>query len=230
VRNLSVRSVEAEQMDSADLDPETYAEVLRDLAQVNRVTFSGRPTLSFLDRATAGARRIKLLDVGYGHGDMLRRIGRWAERRGITADLVGIDLNPNSAAVARAATPPELIVDYRTGDYQDLAGEEFDIVLSSFVAHHMSEAELVRFLCFMEDEATRGWLVNDLHRHRFAYHGYPLLARLMGWHRIVRQDGQLSIARAFRPADWRQLLATAALPEAQVVRRFPFRLCVERIR
>jgi 2-polyprenyl-3-methyl-5-hydroxy-6-metoxy-1,4-benzoquinol methylase len=217
-------------MDSAELDPATYSDVLRDLAQVNRITGSARPTLAFLERAAAGARRIRVLDVGYGHGDMLRRIARWAKRKGITTELVGIDLNPNSAAVAIAATPPEMAIDYRTGDYQDLGGEDYDVILSSFVAHHMSDAELLRFLCFMEDEASRGWMVNDLHRHRFAYLGYPVLARLMGWHRIVRQDGQLSIARAFRPADWQALLATAAIPEAQVVRRFPFRLCVERIR
>jgi hypothetical protein len=84
----------------------------------------------------------------------------------------------------------------------------------------------------MEDEAGRGWLVNDLHRHRFAYSGYPLLCRIMGWHRIVREDGQLSIARSFRPAEWRAILEDAGIPRnaARVVRRFPFRLCVERLR
>jgi 2-polyprenyl-3-methyl-5-hydroxy-6-metoxy-1,4-benzoquinol methylase len=228
---LDTRSRQAEQMDSADLDAATYAIVLRDLAAVNRVTMSGRPTLSFLDRAVGAAKRLKVLDVGYGQGDMLRRIARWAKKRGIAAELVGIDLNANSAPTARAATPPDMRIDYRTGDYADLAGGGFDIVLSSFVTHHMSEPELLAFLAFMEAESVRGWLVNDLHRHRFAYAGYPVLARLMGWHRIVRQDGQLSIARSFRPADWHELLARAGLDGvAQVLRRFPFRLCVERIR
>jgi hypothetical protein len=75
-------------------------------------------------------------------------------------------------------------------------------------------------------------MVNDLHRHRFAYHGFPLLARLAGWHRIVREDGQLSVARSFRPAEWHALLDAAGLDQsgARVVRRFSFRLCVERIR
>ncbi|MDB5689494.1 MAG: type 11 methyltransferase [Sphingomonas bacterium] len=228
---LAVRSGGPEQMDSADLDPATYAIVLRDLARVNRVTMSGRPTLSFLDRAVGTARHIRVLDVGYGQGDMLRRISRWAARRGIGAELIGIDLNANSAPAARAATPPEMRIDYRTGDYADLAGDGFDMILSSFVAHHMSEAELAAFLAFMEAESARGWLVNDLHRHRFAYAGYPLLARLMRWHPIVRQDGRLSIARSFRPGDWHALLARAGLADvARVVRRFPFRLCVERIR
>jgi SAM-dependent methyltransferase len=228
---LAVRSTAAEQMDAADLDPATYAIVLRDLARVNRVTMAARPTLSFLDRVAGNARRLRVLDVGYGQGDMLRRIAAWADRRGIAAELVGIDLNPNSEAAARAATPAERRIDYRTGDYADLAGGGFDVVLSSLVAHHMSDAELFAFLAFMEAEAARGWLVNDLHRHGFAYAAYPLLARLMGWHRIVREDGQLSIARSFRPADWHALLARAGRGDvARVVRRFPFRLCVERIR
>lgn len=218
-------------MDADDLDADTYAAVLADLARVNRITLAGRPTLRFLDRVARETGRLKLLDVGYGHGDMLRRIARWAERRGIAAELVGVDLNPRSAAVARAATPPGMTIDFRTGDYAGLAGQGFDVVLSSLVAHHMSEPELTAFLKFMEAQASRGWLVNDLHRHGFAYHGYPLLAAAMGWHPIVRADGRTSIARAFRPAEWRVLLARAGVADkARIVRRFPFRLCVERTR
>lgn len=216
-------------MDAADLPPATYARILRDLARVNRLTLARRPTLAFLARALGATRRFRLLDVGFGHGDMLRSIAHWARSRGIAAELVGIDLNPNSAPAARAATPPDLPITFRTGDYRALEGP-FDYVVSSLVAHHMQDAELVGFLRFMEDRAGRAWLVNDLHRHLFAYAGYPMLARLMGWHRIVREDGALSIARSFRPADWHELLGAAGIADAAVVRRFPFRLCVERIR
>ena len=94
----------------------------------------------------------------------------------------------------------------------------------------MSEAELIDFLRFMEANATAGWLVNDLLRHGFAYRGFPLLARIAGWHPIVRHDGTLSIARAFRPIEWTPLLAAAEIHNARVFRAFPFRLCVERLR
>ena len=227
---LRDRWLAEEQMDAADLPADTYAAVLADLAKVNVLTMSARPTLSFLHRALAGRTRFRLLDVGYGEGDMLRAIARWAGKRGITADLVGIDLNPNSAATARAATPAGMAIDYRTGDYADLAGGGWDFVVSSFVTHHMSVAQIHAFLRFMETESAMGWMVNDLHRHRFAWHGYPMLARLMRWHRIVREDGRLSIARSFRPAEWGTMLAAAGIADAQVVRRFPFRLCVERVR
>ncbi|TVV75399.1 methyltransferase domain-containing protein [Sphingomonas solaris] len=227
---LADRSRQSEQMDEADLPAADYAAVLADLAKVNRLTLAARPTLGFVRRALAGRRRLRLLDVGYGQGDMLRSIARLAAQHGIAADLVGIDLNPNSAPAARAATPAAMPIDYRTGDYADLASEGWDCIVSSLVTHHMDEAEIDAFLRFMEREAAVGWMVNDLHRHRFAYAGYPLLAGLMRWHPIVRADGRLSIERAFRPADWRVMLAAAGIEGAAVVRRFPFRLCVERLR
>ena len=206
MRSLADRTIAEEQMDAADLPPDVYRQVLANLAQVNAMTMAARPTLAFLGRALAGRKRFRLLDVGFGHGDMLRHIAVWAKRRGIVAGLVGIDCNPNSATVAAAATDPGFPIDYRTGDYRDLAGEGFDVIASSLVAHHMSRPELIDFLRFMEREAQAGWIINDLHRQRFPYLGFPLLARLMGWHRIVREDGQLSIARAFRAAEWHELI------------------------
>lgn len=230
--SLAARAIADEQMDAPDLPAETYRQVLADLAKVNRATFSARPTLAFLKRALGDRRRFKLLDVGFGQGDMLRAIARWAEGRGVVADLVGVDLNPNSEIMAREATDPASPIRYLTGDYRDRAGEGWDFVVSSLVAHHMTPPELDAFLRFMEREAAVGWMVNDLHRHWLAYHGFPWLARLAGWHRIVREDGQLSIARSFRRADWRGLLEKAGVDRsgAKVVGRFPFRLCVERIR
>jgi hypothetical protein len=104
------------------------------------------------------------------------------------------------------------------------------VVLSSLVAHHMTRDELIAFLRFMEREARIGWLVNDLHRHRLSHWGFPILARTMRWHRIVREDGTLSIARSYRPDEWPPLLAAAGIEGALVHRAFPFRLCVERLR
>jgi 2-polyprenyl-3-methyl-5-hydroxy-6-metoxy-1,4-benzoquinol methylase len=228
---LAVRSRRDEQMDAVDLDPAVYEKVLHDLARVNRWTFTAHPVLAFMKRAIGNRKAFRLLDVGFGDGDILRAIARWARRRGIQADLVGVDLNEKSVRAARAATPPGLPVDYRAGDYLDQQGP-FDFVISSQVTHHMTDAQLQTFLRYMESEARMGWLVCDLHRHGFAHWGFPILARLMLVHRIVREDGQLSIARSFRPAEWQALLAEAGIPPdaARIVRRFPFRLCVERIR
>lgn len=226
---LERRAIAEELMDADDLAPETYAAVVGDLAKVNVVTMAARPTLDFLQRGTKGRTHFKLLDVGFGDGDMLRRIARWAARRGIAAELVGIDLNPRSALAAAAHTPADIPIRYITGDYAGLAGQGWDFVVSSLVAHHMDHSQLIAFLHFMAAESERGWLVNDLHRHGFAHRGFPLLATLARWHPIVRHDGTLSIARSYRPAEWPPILAEAGV-SARVYRTFPFRLCVEHLR
>jgi 2-polyprenyl-3-methyl-5-hydroxy-6-metoxy-1,4-benzoquinol methylase len=228
--HLHARRQAEELMDQPVLDAGTYRDVLADLARVNRITLAHRPTLAFLKRTVGARRTFRLLDVGFGDGDMLRAIARWAHVHGIEAELTGIDLNPRSLAAAQAKPSPGAPICYLTGDYASLAREGWDCVISSLVAHHMSEAELVAFLTFMEAEARSGWFVNDLHRHRFAYATWPLLAGLMGWHRIVRLDGHTSIARSFRPPEWHGLLVRAGITQARVYRQFPFRLCVERLR
>lgn len=225
---LAVRAIAEERMDAEDLSAAEYAAVIADLAKVNRWTMAARPTLSFVATATAG-RPFRLLDVGFGHGDMLRAVAADAARRGQSCELVGIDLNPRSEPAARAATPAHLPIRYLTGDYEDLGAEPWDLIVSSLVAHHMTHAQLVAFLRFMDRHARMGWLVNDLHRHAFPHWGFPVLATLMRWHPIVKADGTLSIARSYRPAEWPPILQEAGV-KARVYRAFPFRLCVERKR
>ena len=203
--SLAQRTIAEERMDAEDISASDYAAVIGDLAKVNWWTMAARPTLSFVKRATRD-RPFRLLDVGFGHGDMLRRIARWADRRGQTCELVGVDLNPRSEPAARAATPPHLPIRYVTGDYRELAGEPWDLIVSSLVAHHMTHEQLVLFLRFMDATARMGWLVNDLHRHRLPHLGFPVLATLMRWHPIVKADGTLSIARSYRPGEWPPIL------------------------
>ena len=224
--SLRHRAEGPELMDADDFDADVYAAVVADLARVNRVTLAARPTLAFLDRVAQRGKRLRLLDIGFGDGDMLRRIERWAAKRNVPVELVGIDLNPRSERAACAHTPAGSAIRYVTGDYADMGGG-WDAAISSLVAHHMTEAELVAFLRWMQDHAA-SWLVNDLHRHGFAYASWPLLATLARWHPIVRADGHLSIARSFRPQEWPPLLAEAGIGDARIYRAFPFRLCVER--
>jgi 2-polyprenyl-3-methyl-5-hydroxy-6-metoxy-1,4-benzoquinol methylase len=229
--DFSVRADQAELMDADDLDPAIYAALIADLARVNTITLARPPTLAWLAQATRGVDSFSLVDVGFGHGDMLRAIAGWAQRNGKTARLVGVDLNPRSAPVARTATDPALGIDYRTGD---AAALDFapDFIVSSLVAHHMGNAELIGFLRWMEATAARGWFINDLHRHRVAWAGFRLLAGVLRWHPIVRHDGALSVRRAFVRSDWDRLLLAADLAQPPVAVRWhlPFRWGVGRVR
>jgi len=217
-------------MDTECADFADYARCLGDLARVNVVTRTHQPILRWLARETQGCSAMSLLDVGCGHGDLLRRIRRWGDRRGLKARLIGVDRNPWSIRAARAATPSDAGITYDTADVFDYVPEPVEFIVSSQFAHHLADDQVVAFIRWMELHAVRGWFIADLHRHWLPYFGFPLLARLARWHRFVRLDGQVSIARAFTAADWRTLIKAADLTPADVEVRWnvPFRYGVAR--
>jgi SAM-dependent methyltransferase len=234
--DLRRRSPETELMDTESVDIEEYRRCLQDLAAVNTVTLTRRPILRWLARVMPQVgpdEPVSLIDVGYGYGDVLRAIRLWSRRRARVLDLVGLDLNPMSEPIARAATAPDMAIDFRTGDvFTAELGRRFDFVVSSQMTHHLSDEALVAFIQWMERTAVRGWFIGDLHRHAIPLHAFGLLARLAGWHRFVRHDGPVSIARSFRRQDWQRLLAAAGLGPAAVEIHWhmPFRLCVSRVK
>lgn len=229
--SLATRSTEVERMDTDCADYDDYARCLADLAKVNRVTLTHRPLVRWLARETTGLASFSLLDVACGHGDLLRTVHRWCRRRGVQASLAGIDLNPWSTRAAMAATPSDVPITWHTGDvFAFQPAQPYDFIVSSQFTHHLSDAEVLAFIAWMERHAGRGWYIADLHRHWLSYYGFGLLALAAGWHRFVRSDGRISIARSFVPADWHRLTRDAGLdPAAARIRRhLPFRLCVAR--
>ena len=218
--------------------PEVLEGCLRDLAVMNRLTMSYRSTLGFLARVrlrVGSGRPVHVVDVGSGYGDMLRVVWRWARRRRWPVRLTGIDMNPVTEGIAREATRaagmPEGAIAWRTGDATEEVKEP-DVVISSLVTHHMRDEEVVGFLRWMEAHARVGWMVNDLERQPGPARGFVVLARVMRWHPFLHHDGPVSFRRAFRVEDWEELLRRAGVPAgaARVVKRFPARMCVERLR
>ena len=213
---------------------EDFRACLIDLAQVNRLTLASRPTLHWLDRLVAAhppTEPLRIVDVGFGFGDMLRRVARWATRRGIAVQLTGIDLNPHAARAAREFTSANVAIDWITGDAFSYT-EPADVILSSLFTHHLSEPDVVRFLAWMDSVARRGWFINDLVREKTPLQLFTVLSRLARWHRFVRHDGPVSFRRSFREADWQRMLSAAGIPLAATTlqRWTPGRLCVGRLR
>ncbi len=201
----SQRSFEQELIDDPALPEADFAAAIDDLAKVNFWLRGHAPTLSFLQRNASDLKRFTLLDVGAGQGDTLRAIERWAGKRGIDARLTGIDLAAGGAlASGRAGTGATYVV----GDVFDHEAR-YDFIVSSLFTHHLSDADIVRFLKWMQAHAKRGWHINDLHRHPLAHMSYTQLARVMRWHPIVQHDGRMSVRRAFAREDWKRLLSEA---------------------
>jgi SAM-dependent methyltransferase len=231
--DFSRRATTPEWMDTHDVTPADFADCLRDLEVVNRLTRAVPPTLAFLQAATITwprGRSIRVLDCGYGQGGMLRAVHRWALARGFHPVLTGVDLNPRSRIAAVLATPAGMAIDWRTGNIFDEPDDAHDFVISALFAHHLDDAGVARFVAWMERTAAAGWFVNDLHRHWLAWGGFWLLARLAGWHRFVRHDGPLSVRRAFVRREWQAVLGDCGISAARIRWHLPFRLCIARVK
>lgn len=231
--DLRRRSRAPELMDADDVDLAAYTACMADLATVNTVTLARGPTLAFVADAlkhTPGV--LTILDVGFGAGDMLRSVARLVKKQGREARLIGIDLNPRSAPAARGMTGPDVTIEWRTGDAFTLPRQDTpDLIISSLVTHHMDDDEIVAFVRWMDGTARRGWFINDLHRHALAWYGFTAMSAVARWHRFVRHDGPLSVARSFRRPEWERYLSQASVAGTAKIRwRFPFRYCVERAR
>ncbi|ADV81245.1 methyltransferase domain-containing protein [Terriglobus saanensis] len=214
---------------------EDFRGCLRDLSQVNYLTLAYRPTMHWL-KQIARVRRgqtLHIVDVGCGGGDMLRRIEGWAVKEGVRVRLTGIDLNPHSARVAREFTAATSRIEWITGDAFSYAPQQpIDCIVSSLFTHHLPDAEIVRFLAWMERMAVRGWFINDLSRAKVPYYAFKVLATAAHWHRFVRNDGPISIRRAFSPEDWQRYLCAAEIGVSSISIESwkPARLCVSRVK
>ena len=220
---LATRSTQIERMDTDCVDFADYRRCLRDLARVNTVTLTHRPMLRWLSQRASGA--FSLLDVACGYGDALRLI----QRRFPEARLTGIDLNPWATRAASEAGGPEVKIAFLTQDvFAYSPPEKFDFIITSQFTHHLTNEQVVKLLRWLEANAARGWFIGDIQRHALAYYGFPILARLAFWHHLVREDGQISIARGFRRAEWTTLLRQAEISSdrARITWHVPFRLCV----
>lgn len=206
---------------------------LRDLARVNRWTLGYRPLLHWLDRLIPphAASSIHILDVGCGYGDSLRRIESWARARHARVQLTGLDHSRDTIDIAAEATPRSSIIQWVASDaFTWKPQKPVHIILSSLFTHHLSNADVVRFVRWMELHAMTAWFVNDLSRNPTPYYLFRAFSKLMGFHPYVQHDGPVSIARAFVPEDWKRICAAAGLEEHEVdIRGYtPGRLCVGR--
>jgi SAM-dependent methyltransferase len=220
---LRRRSDQPEHMDTDCVDYDDYRRCLRDLSRVNTVTLTHRPMLAWLAKHATG--EFSVLDIACGYGDALRTI----RKRQPLARLTGIDLNPWAVRAARAATDPAAEIEFIHGDaFAYRPRRKFDFIITSQFTHHLADDQVVSFLRWLQANAGSGWFIGDLHRHSFPYYGFPLLAYAMLWHRFVRIDGRISIARAFVRAEWQALLQQAGISETQaaITWHMPFRLCV----
>lgn len=233
--DLSTRSSQSEWLDDPSLTARELEPVLYDLARFNGGMLGHWPVLRWLARATKrmqAGERWTILDVGCGYGDLLRAIRKWAQKRGVDLELIGIDLASETISVARAATKDAENISYHAGDAFIFRPERpVDLIVSSLLTHHFSNSQIVSFLQWMDSTAHRGWLIYDLQRHIVPYAFIGLAGIVARLHPMVVHDGRISVTRSLTRPEWQDLIAEAGLSASEVkIRWFMYRFTIERLR
>lgn len=225
------RSLALELIDTGDYTPAEYAQFLREIALVNRFAgdYWALKNSLFADIKRDGVKDFAVLDLGAGSGELLRMTADFAGKNNYKVKLTGLELNPEAAdAILTESSAYDNIFALR-GDALQLpfADGSFDYVMCSLFTHHLPDENIVKVFKEMSRVARRGIYVIDLHRHPLAYFLYTTVGKIFIKGRLVRQDGALSILRAFKADEMRHLAQRAHLKNIDVARHFPFRLVLK---
>ena len=205
-------------------DPATLTGNLRDLGRINRWLGGVRLSADAIEALAAHREQLTVLDVGTGGADIPMALLARADRRGRVLAIVGIDSRPEILAAAVVATPavaatPGLELHVGDGRALPYADGSFDVVHASMVVHHCDAEEAVTLLREMGRVARLGVVVNDLDRSRLGWIGAWLIGHLLTRNRFTRQDAPLSVLRAYRVDEVKDLLRTAGLTPVRTERR-----------
>ena len=200
--NTTYRSNAMELMDDFSMKGELLRDTLDKLGKINKWLGGNHVTLDGLRQLLKNQPKDKaytIVDLGCGHGDILRLIADFGRKKNYSFNLIGIDANQDAIdyAVELSENYDELTfkrLDVFSQEFQNL---EYDIVLSTLFLHHLNQDEIHALLKTTVSKAKVGLVINDLHRSRMAYGLFRLLGLVISNHMIV-QDGLTSILRAFK--------------------------------
>ncbi|MBI3548867.1 MAG: methyltransferase domain-containing protein [Elusimicrobia bacterium] len=211
-------------MDTVELAEPELRDTLAFLQWLNRWFGGCAVVLRHLSEWSARwpqGRPVTILDVGTGSADIPLRILRWAKDKGFDVRVTAIDSTPAIARLARESAAGARNLEIVESDLSSFAreGKSFDYVTASLVLHHVPPAAVDGFLRDCDRCAARGVLINDLERSFPAYLGAKLVT-LFG-NKVVRNDGPISVRRAFTPSELSGSARAAGLAYL-VARRHPF--------
>ena len=203
--DTSHRSSEIEIMDDFTMEGILIRDTLDKIEIINRflggntVTIKG---LKNLIKNQSKNKTITIVDLGCGNGDILRDVAKFGRKNNYSFKLIGIDANLAAIEYAKELSKEYSELSFKTIDIlsEEFKKESYDIVLCTLFLHHFKNEELISFLKTTIEKATIGVVVNDLHRHKLAYYLFKLIGFFIK-NKMVRQDGLISVLRAFKRKD-----------------------------
>lgn len=204
-------------MDDFELDRASLEQTLAELKTINTWLGGNKVTLSGLEKVLnmlPYKESYLIADMGCGRGDMLLLMAKWARKKNLKIEFIGVDANASIIAQAKQHTQAYKEISYiHANVFEDKwLEQEIDIVTATLFTHHLSTTDLQMLLSHLHHAKVSALVINDLHRHRLAYIGIRILTSLFSRSPMVCYDGPLSVLRSFTLKDWQEILRPSNWP------------------
>lgn len=223
------RSLETELMDDLELSNSELFQTLHQLDTINRWlaesnVFSKSIASEIRKRITENESSILVMDIGCGSGDLLRRIHNELSREELRrVRLMGIDANPNIVEYAKSKSDRyDLSIECKNVLEKADVFEKADIVLSTLFFHHFNESQITDIVSNFGKDGTQ-FLINDLQRSTLAVFLFRLISVPFGLSRMAKNDGVISIKRAFTKKELEELFGSMNVSDLKISWQWAFR-------
>jgi ubiquinone/menaquinone biosynthesis C-methylase UbiE len=213
-------------MDDLSLGNDALRKNLDELEIINYWLGGNEVVINALNKIQLSQNQLyTLADLGSGGGDTLRNIAKWARQKKLKVQLTGIDANQFMIDYAKnkAQKFPEIHFSKMDIFSSDFKAQKFDIVVCSLFCHHFTDEELIELFKILQSQVSIAFIINDLHRHWFAYYSIKWLTWLLRGSYLVQNDAPLSVLRAFKKSELIALLKKAGIHNFKIRWKWAFR-------
>jgi 2-polyprenyl-3-methyl-5-hydroxy-6-metoxy-1,4-benzoquinol methylase len=204
--NTKYRTDEPETMDDFAMEGEILRDALDKIAKINQLLGGNQLTLrgvQELIESISKTRKVTIVDVGCGNGDMLRSLADYGLKNNLDFQLIGIDANNFTVNHAQQLSRNYPNISYQCEDIFDKSFQElkYDIVLCTLTLHHFKDNEIIQLLNVFKANSNIGIVINDLQRSAIAYRLFQALCFVFRLNDMSREDGLISILRGFKKVE-----------------------------
>lgn len=201
------RKVVPELIDNFRIKGRKLENTLRELEWVNRhlggINSFIYPVFKYIKQNHP--EHLKVVDIGCGGGDILRKLYDLNSKTDSKIKLIGIDANPNILDYAKrthfTGIPVRLIEADIMLEPEQI--EPADVYMFNQILHHFELGKIQSLFNLIARYRPSLIVVNDLQRSKFAYWMFKYLCKFIGTSYLTSHDGQLSISKGFNEVEMR---------------------------
>lgn len=217
------KSYQLELLDASDIPMLDLYQNLKELNFINSYLGGHDITISGIKQLLKDkSKTYRIADVACGGGDSLKAMAIWARKNDYSINFVGIDLKPDCITYAKNHCKDFPEISFITSDYK-LVHENFDITTCALFCHHLTDNQVVEYLCWCKNQSKMGFVINDLERNFLAKWSIKILTSLFSKSFLVKNDAPLSVQRGFVKKEWKMYLEASTSNDYAINWKWAFR-------